>query len=54
MFFVLTDPDTSDELVVPFILALRYVGKELAKELYNNGNWITMEDYFGIESKYSN
>lgn len=33
---------------------IRYVGKELAKELYNNGNWITMEDYFGIESKYSN
>ena len=33
---------------------IRYVGKELAKELYNNGNWITMEDYFGIESKYNN
>lgn len=32
---------------------IRYVGKELAKELYNNGNWITMEDYFGIDSKYN-
>ena len=31
----------------------RYVGKELAKKLYNNGNWITMEDYFGIDSKYN-
>ena len=30
----------------------RYVGKELAKNLYNDGNWITMEDYFGIDSKY--
>lgn len=32
---------------------IRYVGKELAKELYNNGNWITMERYFGIDSKYN-
>ena len=30
----------------------RYVGVELAKELYNNGNWITLEDYLGIDSKY--
>jgi len=30
----------------------RYVGKELAEKLYNNGDWITMEDYFGIDSKY--
>jgi len=33
---------------------LRYVGKELAEKLYNNGDWITMEEYFGITSKYSN
>lgn len=33
---------------------LRYVGKELAKKLYNNGDWITMEDYFGIKSQYAN
>ncbi len=32
----------------------RYVGKELAKKLYNDGDWITLEDYFGIDSKYSN
>ena len=30
----------------------RYVGKELAQTLYNDGSWITMEDYFGIDSKY--
>lgn len=30
----------------------RYVGTELAEKLYNNGNWITMEDYFGITSSY--
>lgn len=31
----------------------RYVGEELAKKLYNDGNWITLESYFGITSKYS-
>lgn len=31
----------------------RYVGKDLATKLYNNGNWITLEEYFGIDSKYS-
>lgn len=30
----------------------RYVGTELATKLYNNGNWITLEDYFGITSEY--
>ena len=30
----------------------RYVGVELAKVLYNNGNWITLEEYLGIDSKY--
>lgn len=30
----------------------RYVGKDLASKLYNNGNWITLEDYFGITSEY--
>ena len=30
----------------------RYVGVELVEKLYNNGNWITVEDYFGITSKY--
>ena len=30
----------------------RYVGVELATKLYNDGDWITMEDYFGITSRY--
>lgn len=32
---------------------LRYVGIDLATKLYNAGDWITMETYFGITSKYS-
>ena len=31
----------------------RYVGEELAKKLYNDGNWITLEAYFGVTSQYS-
>ena len=31
----------------------RYVGVELATKLYNGGDWITMEDYFGITSVYA-
>jgi len=31
---------------------LRYVGTELAIKLYNNGDWLSLEEYFGIESKY--
>lgn len=30
----------------------RYVGKELASKLYNNGNWITLEEHFNITSEY--
>ena len=30
----------------------RYVGTSLAEKLYNNGDWITLEDYYGITSKY--
>lgn len=30
----------------------RYVGEELAKKLYNNGDWLSMEEYFGISSVY--
>lgn len=33
---------------------IRYVGEKLATILYNNGNWLTIEEYFGITSKYSN
>ena len=32
---------------------IRYVGKELARVLYNNGNWLSLEEYYGIDSKYS-
>ena len=32
---------------------IRYIGKDLAKVLYNDGKWITIEEYFGIDSKYS-
>ena len=31
---------------------IRYVGTELAEKLYNGGNWITLEEYFGIPSEY--
>lgn len=33
---------------------LRYVGEELATKLYNNGDWISLEEYFGITSEYPN
>lgn len=32
----------------------RYVGVELAEKLYNNGDWLTIEGYFGITSEYQN
>ena len=32
---------------------VRYVGKELAEKLYNNGKWITLEHYYGIPSQYA-
>lgn len=32
---------------------LRYVGTELASKLYNDGNWITLEEYYGISSSYN-
>lgn len=31
---------------------LRYVGVDLATALYNNGEWITIEEYYGISSSY--
>lgn len=33
---------------------LRYVGSNLARILYNEGAWITLEEYFGITSQYVN
>ena len=32
---------------------MRYVGVDLATKLYNDGDWITLEEYYGIDSKYS-
>ena len=32
---------------------IRYIGKDIAKKLYNNGTWISLEEYLGITSKYS-
>jgi D-alanyl-D-alanine carboxypeptidase len=32
---------------------LRYVGVELATKLYNNGDWLSLEEYFGITSEYA-
>ena len=31
---------------------IRYVGADVATQLYNGGNWITLEEYLGIDSKY--
>lgn len=31
---------------------LRYIGKDLAEALYNNGDWITLEEYYGLTSNY--
>ncbi|MBQ3021648.1 MAG: M15 family metallopeptidase, partial [Bacilli bacterium] len=33
---------------------LRYVGVELATKLYNNGDWITLEEHFNLTSTYEN
>lgn len=33
---------------------LRYVGVGLATKLYNNGDWLSLEEYFGITSQYPN
>lgn len=30
----------------------RYVGEKLAKKLYNNGEWISLEKHFGLSSNY--
>ena len=31
---------------------LRYVGEEIAGILYNDGNWLSLEEYLGITSEY--
>ena len=32
---------------------IRYVGNELAETLYNEGDWLTLEGYFGLPSEYT-
>lgn len=32
---------------------LRYVGTDLSYILYNNGDWLSLEEYFGITSSYA-
>ena len=32
---------------------LRYVGEKLATKLYNDGDWITLEEYFNLKSEYN-
>ena len=32
---------------------IRYVGKDLASKLYNNGDWLSLEAYFGLKSEYA-
>ena len=33
---------------------IRYVGVDVATQLYNGGNWITLEEHFNLTSSYSN
>lgn len=33
---------------------VRYVGTDLSYKLYNDGDWITLEDYYGLTSAYKN
>lgn len=48
--FILRYPEGKEDFtgfgLIPW--HLRYVGKDLAKELYNGGNWLSMEEYFGL------
>lgn len=53
--FILRYPKDSEE-ITGYIYEpwhVRYVGKELAQELYlGNGDFLTLEEYFGITSRY--
>lgn len=54
--FILRYPEGSEDLA-GFIYEpwhFRYIGNTtLAEQLYNGGNWITLEEHFGIVSKYA-
>ncbi len=52
--FILRYPENKQE-ITGYIFEpwhYRYVGVELAEELYHGGDWITLEEYFGIDSVY--
>lgn len=53
--FIIRYPDGKDSITGYMYEPwhIRYVGASLAKVLYNNGNWITLEEYFGITSNYN-
>lgn len=52
--FILRFPEGKDDITGYKFEAwhYRYVGVELATKLYNNGNWISLEEYLGVSSKY--
>lgn len=52
--FILRYPEGKDEITgyIHESWHLRYVGVDLATKLYNDGQWITLEEYFGITSSY--
>lgn len=52
--FVLRYPEGKSE-ITGYIFEpwhFRYVGETLAEKLYNGGDWISLEEYFGITSRY--
>ena len=54
--FILRYPKNSEKLT-GYIYEpwhFRYVGEELATILYNDGDWLTIEGYFGLPSEYVN
>lgn len=48
--FIIRYPQGKEEITgySPEPWHIRYVKKELAKKLYNDGNWITLEEHFGL------
>ena len=52
--FIIRYP-TGKEIITGYMYEpwhIRYVGVDMATKLYNNGNWISLEEYLGITSKY--
>ncbi len=52
--FVLRYPNGKSELT-GYIFEpwhFRYVGRDLAEKLYNSGDWLSLEEYFGLTSQY--